>query len=256
MLDARIAPAMELARLTGDIALGHYRSRLDVETKADGSPVTIADRAAETAAREWVRRYFPEDGVLGEEFGEERPGAPRRWIIDPIDGTKSFVRGVPLWGSLVALCEGERVLAGAACFPAVGELVAAAPGAGCWWNGSRSFVSSVAAIDSATVVTTDSRFNERPDRRAAWDRIAGASAIARSWGDCFGYLMVATGRAELMCDAILSPWDAAALYPIVREAGGVFTDWDGRDTAFGGSAVATNQALAADLRARLADPRE
>jgi histidinol-phosphatase len=252
-LDARIAPAAELARLTGQIALGHYRSRLVVETKADGSPVTAADRAAEEAAREWVRRYFPDDGVLGEEFGEERAGARRRWIIDPIDGTKSFVRGTPLWGSLVALCEGQTVLAGAAYFPAVDELIAAAPGAGCWWNGSRCAVSSVATLDAATVLTTDERFRERPERRAGWERLAGAAAVARTWGDCFGYLLVATGRAELMCDAILSPWDAAALYPIIREAGGAFTDWEGHDTAFGGSAVATNGALASRLRSVLVD---
>jgi histidinol phosphatase-like enzyme (inositol monophosphatase family) len=252
-LDVRIAPAAELARLTGQIAMAHYRSRLVVETKADGSPVTAADRAAEQAARDWVRRFFPEDGVLGEEFGEERPGARRRWIIDPIDGTKSFVRGTPLWGSLVALCEGEAVLAGAAYFPAVDELVAAAPGAGCWWNGSRCTVSSVATLDAATVLTTDERFRERPERRAGWERVAATAAVARTWGDCFGYLLVATGRAELMCDAILSPWDAAALYPIIREAGGVFTDWDGRVTAFGGSAVATNGALAARLRSMLVD---
>src|SRR3954468_410611 len=145
-LDARIAPAAELARIAGDVAFRHYRGNLVVETKGDGSPVTVADRAAETAAREWVRRLYPADGILGEEFGEERPEAPRRWVIDPIDGTKSFVRGVPLWGSLVALCEGERVLAGAAYFPAVGELVAAAPGAGCWYNGSRCTVSSIALV--------------------------------------------------------------------------------------------------------------
>ena len=252
-LDARIAPAVELARLTGDIALRHYRSTLVVETKADGSPVTAADRAAEEAAREWVRRYFPDDGVLGEEFGEERPGARRRWVIDPIDGTKSFVRGTPLWGSLVALCEGESVLAGAAYFPAVAELIAAAPGAGCWWNGTRCTVSTVRSLDAATVLTTDSRFRERPERRHGWDRVASAASVARTWGDCFGYLLVATGRAEMMCDAILSPWDAAALYPIVREAGGSFTDWHGRDTAFGGSAVATNRALAPEIRALLAD---
>lgn len=255
-LDARVAPVAELARLTGDIALGHYRSNLAVETKADGSPVTVADRAAETVARDWVRRFFPEDGVLGEEFGEERVGARRRWVIDPIDGTKSFVRGTPLWGSLVALCEGETVLAGAAYFPAVGELIAAAPGTGCWWNGSRCAVSAVSTIDAATVLTTDGRFLDRPDRRAGWERVAGAARIARTWGDCFGYLLVATGRAEVMCDPILSPWDAAALYPIVREAGGTFTDWEGRDTAFGGSAVATNHALAADVRALLTATRE
>ena len=252
-LDARIAPAADLARLTGDIALGHYRARLTIEIKPDGSPVTIADRAAEQAAREWVQRYFPEDGVLGEEFGEERAGARRRWVIDPIDGTKAFIRGTPLWGSLVALCEGERVLAGAAYFPAVGELIAAAPGAGCWWNGSRCSVSPVSALATATVLTTDTRFLDRPERRSGWDRMANRSSVARTWGDCFGYLLVATGQAEVMCDPILSPWDAAALYPIVREAGGAFTDWDGRDTAFGGSAIATNQALAAQVRALLAD---
>jgi histidinol-phosphatase len=253
-LDARIAPAAELARLAGDIALRHYRSNLTVETKADGSPVTAADRAAEHAAREWVARYFPEDGILGEEFGEERVGARRRWVIDPIDGTKSFVRGTPLWGSLVALCEGETVLAGAAYFPAVDELIAAAPDAGCWWNGSRCSVSTVDSIDRATVLTTDERFRERPTRRAGWQRLASSAAVSRSWGDCFGYLLVATGRAEVMCDPIMSPWDSAALHPIIREAGGVFTDWEGRDTALGGSAIATNLLLAATVRERLADP--
>jgi histidinol phosphatase-like enzyme (inositol monophosphatase family) len=254
VLDARIAPAAELAQLTGDIALRHYRSNLTVETKADGSPVTAADRAAEQAARAWVGRYFPQDGILGEEFGEERVGARRRWIIDPIDGTKSFVRGTPLWGSLVALCEGEAVLAGAAYFPAVGELIAAAPHAGCWWNGSRCAVSAVASIEHATVLTTDERFQERPARRAGWERLASSAAVSRSWGDCFGYLLVATGRAEAMCDAVMSPWDSAALHPIIREAGGVFTDWDGRDTALGGSAIATNLLLAATVRERLTDP--
>ena len=253
VLDARIAPAAELARLTGEIALRHYRSNLTIEIKTDGSPVTIADRAAEMAAREWVQRNFPYDGLLGEEFGEERPDAVRRWVIDPIDGTKSFVRGSPLWGSLVALCEGERVLAGAAYFPAVGELIAAAPGAGCWWNGSRSTVSSLNELSRATVLTTDDRFRERPASRAGWDRIADEAAVSRTWGDCFGYLLVATGRAEVMLDAVMAPWDAAALQPIIEEAGGVFTDWSGRSTAFGGSAVATNSALAATVRSMLAD---
>ena len=247
-LDERVAPAAELARITGMVALRHYRTNLAVETKADGSPVTIADRAAETAARAWVQSRFPQDGVLGEELGEERPGAARRWIIDPIDGTKSFVRGAPLWGSLVALCEGERVLAGAAYFPAVDELVAAAPGAGCWWNGSRCQVSTVGALADATVLTTDERFSERPERAAPWRALARAASVSRTWGDCFGYLLVATGRAEVMCDGTMSVWDAAALQPIIEEAGGVFTDWLGVPTAFGGSAVATNRALADEVR--------
>lgn len=248
-----LAAAEALARLTGTVALQHYRAALDVERKPDGSPVTAADREAEQAARAWVRERFPEDGVLGEEFGEERAEARRRWIIDPIDGTKSFVRGVPLWGSLVALCEGETVLAGAAFFPAVDELVVAAPGAGCWWNGRRCSVSSVDDLSAATAVTTDERFRHHAGRRAAWERLGAHVDISRSWGDCFGYLLVATGRADVMCDPELSPWDAAALQPIIVEAGGVFTDWSGRPTAFGGSAIATNQALADEARALLTD---
>lgn len=251
--DSLLVAAEELARLTGNVALQHYRSALDVERKADGSPVTAADRAAEQAARAWVRERFPDDGVLGEEFGEERAGARRRWIIDPIDGTKSFVRGVPLWGSLVALCEGDVVLAGAAFLPAVDELVVAAPGAGCWWNGRRCSVSLVSELSSATALTTDERFRHHAQRRAAWERLGGRVGVSRSWGDCFGYLLVATGRAEIMCDPELSPWDAAALQPIIAEAGGVFTDWSGCPTAFGGSAIATNRVLADEARTLLAD---
>jgi histidinol phosphatase-like enzyme (inositol monophosphatase family) len=250
-LDERVAPAAELARITGTVALRHYRTNLTVETKADGSPVTVADRAAETAARAWVQSRFPQDGILGEELGEERPGAPRRWIIDPIDGTKAFVRGTPLWGSLVALCEGERVLAGAAYFPAVDELVAAAPGAGCWWNGSRGRVSTVGTLADATVLTTDERFPENPECAPGWRSLARAASVSRTWGDCFGYLLVATGRAEVMCDGTMSVWDAAALQPIIEEAGGVFTDWRGTATAFGGSAIATNRLLADEVRAVL-----
>ena len=243
--------AAELARLTGDVALGYYRRALAVETKADGSPVTAADRDAERAAREWVAARFPEDGVLGEEFGLLRPEARRRWILDPIDGTKSFVRGVPLWGTLVAVAEGERVLAGAAYFPAVGELVCAAPGEGSWWNGARCAVSEQPSLGAATVLTTDDRFPGRPSRRAAYAALAARASVARGWGDCYGYLLVATGRAEAMVDDLMSPWDAAALQPIVTEAGGVFTSWSGQPTAFGGDAIATNAALAGEVRAVL-----
>jgi histidinol phosphatase-like enzyme (inositol monophosphatase family) len=238
----------DVARLAGDIALSHFRTGVAVEWKGDGSPVTVADREAERAAREWVERRFPEDGILGEEHGETRPGAGRRWIVDPIDGTKSFVRGVPLWGTLVGVAEGTSILAGAAYFPAVGEILAAAPGHGCWWNGSSCRVSTVALLRKATVLTTDDRFPDDEGRREGWRALAGQAAVSRTWGDCFGYLLVATGRAEVMVDNKMNPWDAAALLPIISEAGGVFTDWTGARTAFGGSAIATNDELARDVR--------
>ena len=241
----------DVARLAGDIALGHFRPGIAVDSKSDGSPVTIADRASEKAAREWIERRFPDDGILGEEQGETRGGSTRRWIVDPIDGTKSFVRGVPLWGTLVAVAEGPTVLAGAAYFPAVGELVTAAPGQGCWWNGASSRVSDVASLSSATVLTTDERFPKNDSRREGWRNLAARASMSRTWGDCFGYLLVATGRAEAMVDAVANPWDLAALLPIVREAGGVFTDWSGAATAFSGSAIATNGSLARVVRETL-----
>ena len=244
----------DVARSAGQIALRHFKSTLTVERKIDGSPVTIADRSAEESAREWISRRFPDDGILGEEFGSLRPDARRRWIVDPIDGTKSFVRGVPLWGTLVAVCEGDEVVAGAAYFPAVGELLAAAVERGAWWNGSRCGVSAVAAVRDATVLTTDQRFARTPDRRAGWQRLADEAAVARDWGDCYGYLLVETGRAEVMIDGILADWDSAALFPVIREAGGIFTDCAGRVTAFGKSAVATNAVVAREARALLGVP--
>ena len=246
----------DVARSAGATALQYFNSRLSIECKADGSPVTIADRAAEQHAREWILSRFPGDGIVGEELAAVRQWARRRWIIDPIDGTKSFVRGVPLWGTLVAVCDGDDVLAGAASFPALGEVVSAAVGRGAWWNGARCAVSSVARIDDATVLTTDQRFSRTPDRLDGWNRLAARAAVARDWGDCYGYFLVATGRAEVMLDGILADWDTAALFPVIREAGGVFTDCAGRHTAFGRSAVATNAALAADARALLGLPNE
>jgi histidinol-phosphatase len=246
--ESLVSAVEQVARVAGDIALGYYRSSLVIESKADGSPVTIADRSAEQAARSWIESRFPNDGILGEELGIARPGARRRWILDPIDGTKTFVRGVPLWGTLVALCEGDDVLAGAAYFPALGEMLAAARGAGCWWNGIACRVSSRATLSEATVLTTDERFAGDPVHLAGWRNLSSQAAVSRSWGDCYGYLLVATGRAEVMVDGVVSPWDAAALMPIVEEAGGIFTDWKGTRTAFGGSAVATNQGVAAESR--------
>lgn len=243
----------EVARLAAATAMQWYRRDVAVEAKGDGSPVTIADREAERVAREWLSERFPSDGILGEEFGLLRADAPRRWILDPIDGTKSFVRGVPLWGTLIACCEGDTVLAGAACFPAVDELVVAAIGEGCWWNDSRARVSNVSELANATALITDERFSDRPWRGTQWRECASRVAVSRTWGDCYGYLLVATGRAEIMVDDIVNPWDAAAVYPLITEAGGMFTSWTGTSTAFGGDAIATNAGVAAATREILSD---
>jgi len=246
--------AEAVARVAGEVALRHYHRGVTVETKKDGTPVSVADRQAEEAARAWLEKHCPEDGILGEELGATRPEARRRWILDPIDGTKTFVRRVPLWGTLVALAEGENVLAGAAYFPAVDELVVAAQGAGCLWNGRPARVSGVSKLSEALVLTTDARMGTGAQIREL-EGLCARAGLVRTWGDCYGYLLLATGRAEVMVDSIMAPWDAAALQPIVEEAGGVFTDWSGRRTAFGGSVVASNAALAAEVRAALGGPR-
>jgi histidinol phosphatase-like enzyme (inositol monophosphatase family) len=253
-IQSLVESVTELARLAGDRALSLYRRDVTVDTKTDGSPVTDADRGAERLAREWIAQRFPGDGILGEEFGLERPDSKRRWIIDPIDGTKAFIRGVPLWGTLVAVAEGPHVVAGAAFFPAVDEIVIAGVGEGCWWNGSRCRVSGVDRLDRATILTTDDRFQTNPNRREAWLDLAMRSAVCRTWGDCYGYLLVATGRAEAMIDDVISPWDVAAFAPIISEAGGALTDWRGVETPFGAGAVATNTALSHDIRGFLDVP--
>jgi histidinol-phosphatase len=243
----------EVARLCGDAALRHFRTRLDVEFKSDGSEVTRADREAEAVAREWIGRRFPNDAILGEELGWERKPSARRWIIDPIDGTRSFVRGVPLWGSLVALEENGVVVAGAINCAASGDFLVAARGEGCWHNGSRTSVSGVGTFATATILTTDSRFRAQPDRLPKWIELGSQVANSRAWGDCYGYVLVATGRAELMVDDRMSPWDVAALIPVIEEAGGVFTDWEGRP-GIGPDSIASNATLARPFRDALGVP--
>jgi histidinol-phosphatase len=244
----------DVARVAGAVAMRHFKSTLAVEAKGDGSPVTVADRAAEQAAREWIAERFPDDAVLGEEYGLSGDAGTRRWFIDPIDGTKTFVRGVPLWGTMIAVAQDDLVIAGAIYCPAVDELVAAAVGCGCWWNGARCQVSRVASLADATILVTDDRFPYNPHRADRWKALGSQVAVARTWGDCYGYVQVATGRAELMVDDRLSPWDAASLIPIIREAGGVYTDWRGGRDVDGGDGVATNAQLARALRDALGIP--
>jgi histidinol phosphatase-like enzyme (inositol monophosphatase family) len=242
----------EVARVAGDIAQRYYGRDPETRTKIDGSPVSIADLNAERAAREWIERRFPDDGIIGEELPSVRATAARRWLVDPIDGTYTFLQSVPLWGTLVAVADGETVIAGAAYFPALEEIIVAASGEGCWWNGARAAVSTVSTVEHARLVTTDARFLRDPARGERWTQLQNVVRTMRTWGDCYGYLLVATGRAEIMVDDVMSDWDAAALMPIITEAGGVFTDWEGNATAFGGDVIATNANLAAIAREILA----
>ncbi len=239
--------AVEVAWRAGRVTLAHFQTGVAAEAKPDSSPVTIADRASERTCRDLIEARHPRDGILGEELGEVRAGAKRRWIIDPIDGTRSFVHGVPLYSVLVALEEeGEPVL-GVIHLPALNETVYAARGEGCWWDGRRAIVSQVDRLEEATVLTSEGRFPDE-DTFGAWRRLAARAANARTWGDGYGYALVATGRAEAMLDPVMSIWDMAPLRPIVEEAGGVCTDWRGGTAFPATSSIATNAALARHVR--------
>lgn len=251
MSDSTIELALEAVWRAGRVTLAHFQSGVAVETKEDASPVTVADREAERVMREMIQRAYPADGILGEEYGTEREGAARRWILDPIDGTRAFIHGVPLYGVLLALEEAGEILLGVAHFPALQETVWAQRGQGCFWNGRRARVSEKRQLHEALVCTSDAE-RMSPSQRDGWDRLRGQVEDVRTWGDAYGYALVATGRAEAMMDASFSLWDAAAVRPLIEEAGGVFTDWQGTPTHQGGSGVATNAALASSVRAALA----
>ena len=235
--------AVELAREAGEVTLKYFRSSLVPERKADGSFVTEADRRAERLIRARLEERFPEDAVLGEEEGPRRGSSGRQWIIDPLDGTYSFVHGVPLYGVLVGLeALGEPTL-GVVNLPALGEMVYAARGLGCFWNGARARVSSTERLEEALLLSTDFGTCARYGFGRAAAVLERQAAARRTWGDCYGHVLVATGRADVMLDPVMNVWDCAPLLPILEEAGGTFTDWRGQATIRGGNAISTNGAL-------------
>lgn len=233
--------AMDAAYLAGRRTLAYFNAGVVVDTKSDQTPVTIADREAEQILRKRIRKSFPHHAILGEEEGETPGDASYRWIVDPIDGTKSFIAGVPLYGTLVGVEVRGEPSVGVIYLPALDDMVAAANGLGCTWNGRPCHVSPVDDIAQALVVTSSIvRCQQRSD---AFDNLAKITRQQATWGDAFGYALVATGRAEVMMDSVASAWDVAPMLPIMREAGGHFTDWNGRATIHGGEGVATNAAL-------------
>jgi histidinol-phosphatase len=235
--------AVQIAREAGDITLRYFRGEYETRLKGKDNFVTQADLEAEARLRRRINEAFPEDGIVGEEEGERAGSSGRRWILDPIDGTYSFVHGVPFYGVLVGLeIEGEPSL-GVAHLPALGETVYAAQGTGCFWNGRPARVSRTARLADALLLATDFGTCQAHGFGPAAAELQSRAAARRTWGDCYGYVLVATGRADAMLDPVLSVWDCAALLPIVEEAGGTFTGWDGRRTIHAGNAIASNGLL-------------
>ena len=245
-LAARLQLAVAAARKAGDLTLTYFqRDDLGVEIKADDSPVTVADRGAEQLLRREIAAAFPSDGILGEEFGEQAGTSGYRWILDPIDGTKSFISGVPLYGTLIGVEHEGRSVVGVIHIPGLGETAYAAKGEGAWYVKGDAVprparVSKKPTLREGLFCTSEVRNFERIGRRDAYDKLQAAARISRSWGDAYGYLLVATGRAELMVDPMMHVWDCAALQPVIEEAGGTFTDWNGTPTIHATNSIATN----------------
>ncbi len=260
-LENRLHWAVEIAREAGRLTLRYFRSSdLNVERKGDDSPVTIADREAEKLLRRKIAERFPEDAILGEELGETPGKSGFQWTLDPIDGTKSFIHGVPLYTTLVALLEGETPRLGVIHAPACGETVYAANGLGCWYVDDRQTdttpqparVSQGSRLSEGLVLTSEvASFATRHtgDTTDVYQALERSARLVRTWGDGYGYLMVATGRAEVMIDPEMNLWDAAPLQPILEEAGGQLTDWQGVPTVHSGDAIAAHGPLAEEVLA-------
>lgn len=245
MLREFLTFAENTAREAGALTLDYFLTdAANPEFKSDDTPVTIADRKAEKLIRERIGATYPEHAIVGEEYGESDTDSKYRWIIDPIDGTKSFVHGVPLYAVLIALEIDGKVEVGCAYFPALDEIVSGATGIGAFWNGKPCSVSDQTLLDRAVCAHIDTAYFAQNGKGEAWDRLQKATYYNAGWCDAYGYLLVATGRAEVMLDPVMAEWDCGPFPPIFREAGGYFGDWAGNEGKIdAGEALATNKHL-------------
>lgn len=222
------------------------QDNFEVIKKDDGSPLTKADQTAEKLMRERIEAAFPNDGIVGEEFGIKEGTESVRWILDPIDGTKSFISGVPLYGTMVGIEIDGKANIGVCYFPGLEEGIFARIGSGCFHfkgeldNAKPTRVSEKRSLADGVLVTSDSATFDERDAAGLWKKLESSVYFCRSWGDAYGYMLVATGRVEVMIDPILSIWDAAAVMPIIEEAGGRFTDWKGEPGIEAGEAIGSN----------------
>lgn len=258
-LQDRLDFAVNAAEQAGVFIMSHFQSpELAVERKRDSTPVTEADQGAERLIRKLIAEKYPNDAVLGEEYGESDGSSGWRWILDPVDGTKSFIHGVPMFGTLIGLEFEDRQVAGVCRLPALDEVVYAATGLGAYWKTGDgdplpAKVSTVTNLADATFCTTTIQGWRRVGRQNAFETLCESTGISRGWGDCYGHVLVATGRADVMIDPLLNPWDCAPLVPIMQEAGGHFVDFDGKVSIHSNNGMSINAGLLPDVLAILGD---
>lgn len=239
-----------LAQASGEVIRKYFRSGVAVDTKSDHTPVTVADRQSEQVMRQLIQQRFPAHGILGEEFEDVNPGADLQWILDPIDGTKTFVSGTYLFGTLIALLKDGKPIWGAINNPITDQFLVG-DGNTAWLNGVPVKVRACPAIEQATLLTTNPLTVHKYRDGAAFDTLTQRAKLYRTWGDCHGYYLIATGYADIMIDAAMHIWDVAALIPVIKGAGGTITDYYGGDPMSGKGAIATAGPLHAEVLAAL-----
>ncbi len=261
LLQKRLEAARHWAIQAGELIMRFFRSQeLQVQRKSDASPVTQADQEAERLLRQRIQEYFPEDSIVGEEWGETPGQGPFCWVLDPIDGTKSFVHGVPLFGTLIGLMENQQPVAGVIHIPALGETAWGGPQLGCWYEHPaakpcETSLRPCPSLDQATVLTSELEGFAATGHLPCLLRLAQTAEVMRTWGDCYGYLMLVSGRADVMVDPRMHLWDAVAVMAVVQGAGGTFTCWQGRQRPDGGNGVASSPELLPQVLALL-EPQE
>lgn len=239
--------AIEFAKIGGQHTLKYFRKSVQVLSKSDDSPVTIADREAEQIIRNEIMRRFPDHGIIGEEFGVTNPDARIKWILDPIDGTISFIHGIPLYTTLIGVLVDEVPVAGVIYAPAMDELCEGSAECGTRLNGVPVRVRVCPSLSEATLITTDRKNIRKYGFESPINELMSLVKIDRTWGDAYGHMMVATGRADIMFDPILNIWDAAALLPVVQGAGGSFIDIYGKPDIHTGNGISIVDGLADDV---------
>lgn len=248
-LEALLEFALDVVDGTDQLAMSFYKKEHDVQFKNDRSPVTKADRAVEAYIRKAILEEYPSHEIVGEEFGENDQKSSHRWIIDPIDGTKSFMRNIPTFSTLLGLEIYGEIKLGIASFPALDERIYAIDGGGTWWIPGKhmapisAHASTIPTLSEGMVMTTDVSKMDTYGKTKAWQKIKETAKSCLGYGDAYGYMLVATGRAELMLDPGMSVWDCGPMPVLLNEAGAYFGDWYGNKTIYANEAVATTNTL-------------
>lgn len=254
-LQARLDFAVIAVQASSKLTLNYFGdANLDQSTKQDGTPVTAADRACESDLRDRISKVYPEDSILGEEFDRKAGTSEYEWVIDPIDGTISFVKGVPLFGTMLACMKNGFPVLGVIVMPVLEETVYAADGLGCWhttkgFQPKRTHVSQITKLDQALVNTTSMSYFTTPEHREIYKQIDTQAKHTRGWSDCYGWVLLATGRVDAMIEPVLSLWDFAAAIPIITESGGFWSDLSGKQSIETGEMVTANSDIHAQLLA-------